>query len=167
MGGVHYLYARVFQLEVYDVPASATNPEPQPEAAPLEVVYVLPRVVSVDSVKGHIVDVRFCRLYDDTKLKVRRPQSHRRHQRVCAHRATPRLLHTVHAVTRKLPRTRSRILVMQGDGIYMGSGRLRAWVDSLGLSTTDWCSPSTTCRHACTAWEFDNGGMVRHRSRCP
>lgn len=73
MGGVHYLYARVFQLEIYDVPASATNPEPQPEAKPLEVVHVLPRVISVDSVKNHIVDVRFCRLYDDTKLKIKVP----------------------------------------------------------------------------------------------
>jgi hypothetical protein len=70
-GGVHYLYSRVFKLEVYATPPSATRPEAQLEARPLEVVHVLPRVISVDSVKGNIVDVRFCRLHHDTKLKVR------------------------------------------------------------------------------------------------
>lgn len=72
-GGVHYLYSRVFKLEVYATPPSATRPEAQLEARPLEVVHVLPRVISVDSVKGNIVDVRFCRLHHDTKLKVKVP----------------------------------------------------------------------------------------------
>jgi len=138
MGGVHYLYARVFQLEIYDVPASATNPEPQPEAKPLEVVHVLPRVISVDSVKNHIVDVRFCRLYDDTKLKVSCPQSYRRHQRVCAHRSTPRLLRRcMPSLANPHKLARADTGDTGGDGVCIGSGRLRAWADSLEISTTD------------------------------
>lgn len=71
LNGIPYLATRFYTLKIYPEPLDSTTLDPN--AQPIEVVKVLPKVVSVDAVTDVVEDINFMRAPAGAKLKVKIP----------------------------------------------------------------------------------------------
>jgi len=73
LNGLPYLYTKYFNMEIYAEPSDAKNLKEPPSDIPLEVVRVVPKLISVDSVSNVIEDISFMRAPPGQTLKVQVP----------------------------------------------------------------------------------------------